>query len=216
MARSFPIESAAMRLAAVPLLMSLIALPIVLQPSSTRAQATDPAIAPVETLDNGLIATMKAGKRAGIRGRVAVIGPVVDRAFDLPLMTRLAVGSGWNGFAPTEQTALVAAFRRLTVAQYASNFDGFSGQTIKVDPKVEARGGDRLVRTTLAGPGDSPVAIAYRLRQSGGGWRIIDVFYKNEISQLATRRSDFTRVLATGGARALIANIDAQAAKVGG
>ena len=63
---------------------------------------------------------------------------------------------------------------------------------------------------------DEPVSIAYRLRQSGGGWRIIDVFYKNEISQLATRRSDFTRMLGAGGAKALIANIDAQAAKVGG
>ncbi|WP_375396016.1 ABC transporter substrate-binding protein [uncultured Sphingomonas sp.] len=180
------------------------------------AQATDPALAPVDSLDAGLIATMKAGKRAGMHGRTATIGPVVDRAFDLPLMTRLAVGSAWNGFAPADQTALVAAFRRLTVAQYASNFDGFSGQTIKIDPRVEARGGDKLVRTTLAGPRDEPVAIAYRLRQASGGWRIIDVFYKNEISQLATRRSDFTRVLGTGGAKALIANIGAQAAKVGG
>lgn len=205
-----------MRLAAIPLFVSLMALSTALPPAAAIAQAADPAIAPVAALDTGLIATMKAGKRAGMRGRISAIGPVVDRAFDLPLMTRLAVGAAWNGFAPADQTALVAAFRRLTVAQYASNFDAFSGQTIKVDPKVEARGGDRLVRTTLASPGDEPVAIAYRLRQGGGGWRIIDVFYKNEISQLATRRSDFTRVLGSGGAKALIANIDAQAAKVGG
>ncbi len=209
-------KASAMRIAAIPLLMSSIVLPLTLPAAAVSAQASDPAVAPVDALDAGLIATMKAGKRAGMRGRIAVIGPVVDRSFDLPLMTRLAVGTAWNGFAPADQAALVAAFRRLTVAQYASNFDGFSGQAIKLDPKVEARGGDRLVRTTLAGPGDDPVAIAYRLRQGSGGWRIIDVFYKNEISQLATRRSDFSRVLATGGAKALIANITAQAAKVGG
>ena len=209
------IESVAMRIAAVPLFLSLV-LPLALPPAAAIAQGTDAALAPVEALDAGLIATMKTGQRAGVKARGAVIAPVVDRTFDLPLMTRLAVGSAWNGFAPADQTALVAAFRRLTIAQYASNFDGYMGQSFKVDPRVESRGGDKLVRTSLTSSVDEPVAIAYRLRQGSGGWRIIDVFYKNEISQLATRRSDFTRMLGTGGAKALIANINAQAAKVGG
>src|SRR5436853_458516 len=60
---------------------------------------------------------------------------------------------------------------------------------------------------------DVPLAIAYRLRSSGGSWKIVDVFYRNSISQLATRRSDFSRVLATGGAKALIKHLDALAAK---
>ena len=173
---------------------------------------TDPAIAPVQALDAGLLATMKAGARAGVAGRAAQIGPVVDRSFDIPLMTRLAVGPGWTGFAPADQTALVAAFRRLTVNTYARNFDGYSGQSFAVAPQVETRAGDKLVRTTLVDPSGSPVAIAYRLRQNGNGWRIIDVFYKS-ISQLTTRRSDFAQILAQGGAKALIAHLDAMAAK---
>ena len=204
-----------MRIVAALALSSLALVPVTL-PAAAAAQASDPALAPVETLDAGLMATMKAGKRAGMPTRIAAVAPAVDRAFDLALMTRLAVGSAWNGFTPADQTALVAAFRRLTIAQYASNFDGYSGETFRVDPKVEARAGDKLVRTTLTSPGDEPIPIAYRLRQGANGWRIIDVFYKNEISQLATRRSDFSRILATGGAKALVANLNAQAAKVGG
>lgn len=182
-------------------------------PTVALAQAVDPARAPVQAFSNGLLATMKAGKGVGQRGREGVIGPVVDRAFDLPLMTRLAVGPGWTGIAPADQAALVAAFRRLTVAQYASNFDGFSGESFAVDPKVEARAGDRLVRTTLIVPRGAPVALSYRLRQGSGGWRIIDVFYRNSISQLATRRSDFAQVLRTGGAKALVAHLNELAAK---
>jgi phospholipid transport system substrate-binding protein len=180
------------------------------------AQAADPAVAPVQALDDGLIAIMKAGKAAGIKGRASRIAPVIDRTFDLPLMTRLAVGSAWNGIAPADQKALVAAFRRLTIAQYADNFDGWSGQSFSIDPNVQARGSDRLVRTTLKSPGEAPVAIAYRLRQDGGAWKIIDVFYKNSISQLATRRSDFASILASGGAKALISHLDALSAKAGG
>lgn len=185
-------------------------------PIAASAQvAADPAVAPVQALDAGLLAIMKAGARAGTAGRAAQIGPVVDRAFDIPLMTRLAVGPAWTGFAPADQAALVAAFRRLTVNTYARNFDGWSGQSFAVAPKVEARAGDRLVRTTLADPSGGPVEISYRLRQGAGGWRIIDVFYKS-ISQLTTRRSDFAQVLQQGGARALVAHLDAMAAKGAG
>lgn len=180
------------------------------------AQAGDPAVATVQSLDAGLIMTMKAGKAAGQQGRAERIGPVIDHAFDIPLMTRLAVGPGWTAIAPGDQQALVTAFRRLTVAQYAKNFDDYSGQSFVVAPQVESRGGDKLVRTTLKDPHGSDVAIAYRLRADGGAWKIIDVFYKNSISQIATRRSDFASVLQSGGAKALIAHLNALAAKAGG
>lgn len=184
--------------------------------AAVQAQAGDPARATVQNLCDGLIATMKAGKRAGAKGRAAVIAPVVDRSFDLPLMTRLSVGPSWIGMAPADQEAVTAAFRRMTVAQYAKNFDDFSGQSFTVAPQVETRGADKLVRTTLVNRGEAPVPIAYRLRQSGGGWRIVDVFYKNAISQIATRRSDFAHTLQTGGAKALVARLNQLAAEAGG
>jgi phospholipid transport system substrate-binding protein len=130
-------------------------------------------------------------------------------------MARLTVGAGWTTIAPADQTALVAAFRRMVVGQYAVNFDAWGGQKFTVDPKVETRGTDSLVRTTLVQPGQESVPIAYRLRSSGGSWKIVDVFYRNSISQLATRRSDFSRVLATGGAKALISHLDALSTKSG-
>ena len=188
-----------------------------LSPLPALAQA-DPAIAPVQALDAGLLSIMKAGTKAGVKARSATIGPVVDRSFDLPLMTRLAVGPSWTTIAPADQAALVTAFRRLTVSSYAANFDGYSGQSFTVAPQVETRPDpsthitDKLVRTTLNDPKGTPVAISYRLRQSGGGWRIIDVFYKS-ISQLATRRSDFGTVLQRGGAKALLQRMDQLAAK---
>lgn len=183
--------------------------------SAAQAQASDPARAPVQALCDGLVSIMKGGKTMGVRGRAAAIGPVVDRVYDVPLMTRLTVGTGWNGIAPADQTALVAAFRRMVIGQYATNFDSFSGEKFTVEPTVETRGTDKLVRTNLIQSGEAPVPIAYRLRASGGGWKIVDVFYRNAISQLATRRSDFSRVLATGGAKALIRHLDELAAKGG-
>lgn len=193
---------------------NLLAAALLLIPAAAIAQANDPARATVQALDDGLLTIMKAGKTAGIAGRSARIAPVVDRTFDLPLMTRLVVGPSWNTMSPADQTALVAAFRRMTIGQYARNFDGWSGESFTIAPQVEERAGDKLVRTTLGGSG-APVAISYRLRQSAGQWKIIDVFYKNAISQLATRRADFASVLASGGPKALIAHLDQLAMKAG-
>lgn len=177
------------------------------------AQAADPAAGTVQALNSGLLSIMRAGSAAGQAGRARAIAPVVDRTFDLALMTRLTVGPSWTTIAPSDQTALVAAFRGLTVAQYAKNFDSFSGETITMVPQVETRSGDKLVRTTLNVPKGSTEALSYRLRQSGGQWKIIDVYYRNAISQLATRRSEFARPLATGGAPALIAHLNQLAAR---
>lgn len=182
-------------------------------PQVACAQAADPAAGTVNSLHSGLISAMRAGPGAGPSGRARIIGPVVDRTFDLALMTRLAVGPSWTGMAPRDQSALVAAFRSLTIAQYAKNFDSFSGESFQTAPQIDSRGGDKLVRTTLMVPRGASEALNYRLRQSGGQWKIIDVYYRNAISQLATRRADFAGVLAKGGASALIAHLNALAAR---
>ena len=177
------------------------------------AQAADPASSTIQTLNSGLLATMRAGSAAGQAGRARIIAPVVDRTFDIALMTRLAVGPAWTRIAPAEQTALVAAFRALTIAQYARNFDSHSGESFVIAPQVETRGADKLVRTTLAVPKGSAEPLNYRLRQSSGQWKVIDVYYRNSISQLATRRSEFVRPLATGGAAALVAHLNRLASR---
>jgi phospholipid transport system substrate-binding protein len=140
---------------------------------------------------------------------------VVDQTFDIGLITRLSVGPDWLKVAPADQAALVAAMRRLTVAQYAANFSSFGGESFTIDPKIDTRGADKLVRTTLSAPKGDTVSIGYRLRASGGKWRIVDVYYKNAISQLATRRADFESIFAKGGAKALISHLNDLAAKGG-
>ncbi|WP_150293724.1 ABC transporter substrate-binding protein [Sphingobium estronivorans] len=188
-----------------------LSLLVSLAPVAAVAQTADPARTTVQQLDDDLIRAMKAG--GTMQARTAALTSALDRAFDLPLMTRLAVGPAWAKLGGADQQALLRSFRRMTIAQYARNFDSWSGESFTIDPQVQQRGGDRLVRTTLNVPRQAPVAISYRLRQSGSAWKIIDVFYRNSISQIATRRSDFAAVLQKGGAAALAAHMDAIAAK---
>jgi phospholipid transport system substrate-binding protein len=178
------------------------------------AQASDPAAARIESFDSALIKTMQAGKAAGAAGRAKVIGPTVEQTFDLPFMTRVAVGPDWTKMSPADQEALQKAFTRYTVANLAKNFSDYSGQKLDLDGPVVDRGADKIVKTKLTSPGGSPVSLAYRMRQNGGGWKVIDVFYNGSISQLTTQRSDFASTLKNGGAKALISKLDAQTDKL--
>ena len=173
-----------------------------------RAGNGDPAAAQVDAFDAALLDTMKAAKSLGAMGRYHKLEPAVARAFDTPTMVKFAVGPSWSAIPAAQQAALTTAFERLTIAGYAHNFNGYSGERFELDPNVVTRGPDKLVTTKIVSPGAAPATIAYRMRQSGGAWKIIDVFYNGAISQLTTRRADFAATLAKGGPSALITHLN--------
>ncbi|MFT8243585.1 ABC transporter substrate-binding protein [Roseomonas sp. BN140053] len=190
----------ALRLPTLGIVASLASAPRVL------AQAGDPAAATVERLHAALLAAMQQATALGVEGRYRQLTPAVGQAFDFPAMTRFAVGSRWASFSAQEQETLVAAFTRYSVASYAKNFDGFSGQSFQTQ-RVEPRGEERIVVTRLNNPGSSPVDLTYRMQQSGGAWKIVDVTHDN-ISEMAIRRSEFSASVREGGAALLLQRLN--------
>jgi phospholipid transport system substrate-binding protein len=177
------------------------------------AAAADPAAARIETFDSALVAIMKEGPSLGVSGRYRRFEGLVSETFDLPLMTRFAVGPSWATMSDAEHQALIRAFTRLTAASYAHNFDSYSGEKFDVLPGVQTRGPDKIVQSRLTPKGKAPVALVYRMRESGGEWKVVDI-YLDAISQLTTRRSDFAAPLSAGGEKGLVAHIDAASAKL--
>jgi phospholipid transport system substrate-binding protein len=193
-----------------PLFPTLVAAALLTAPLAAYAQASDPAASVINRFDQSLIETMKAAKSLGPAGRYQRLEPVITQTFDLPQMTRFAVGPAWTGLSPADQQALVRAFTRMTVATYAHNFDGYSGERF-TEPQVETRGPDKLVRTQLSSSGSPPTSLTYRMRQSGGGWKVIDVYYNGTVSSLSGQRSEFASTLKTGGAPALVRKLNSRA-----
>jgi phospholipid transport system substrate-binding protein len=178
-------------------------------PAAIRAEASDPAAQVIERFDDGLLSVMKDAARLGPRGRFERLQPVLGQAFDLPAMARFAAGSGWGSLSSAEQQSLVRAFTRMTVATYAHNFDGYSGERFTVEG-VETRGPDKLVKTRLASSGGGHT-LTYRMRLSGGSWKAIDVYYDGAVSSIMGQRSEFAGTLRSGGAAALEKKLEAQA-----
>jgi phospholipid transport system substrate-binding protein len=190
----------------------LLAAALTLGPAAFATPA-DPAAARVDAFDNALIDTMKEGASLGVRGRARKLTPAVEAAFDLPTMTRFAVGPSWAQMTPAQQASLTAAFTRLTVNSWAHNFEKYGGERFELEPNVQTRGADKIVQSRLIPPHDKPVNLIYRMRQTPEGWKIIDVYFDG-VSQLTTRRSDFAQPAANGGADGLLTHLNALSDKL--
>ena len=183
------------------LLLAAAALPM-------AAHAQSAATATVDRLHATLLDLMRNARSLGVRGRDQRLRPVMEATFNLPAMTRIAVGPPWTGFAAPQQQALVRAFSDWSVATYASRFDGYGGESFETLGETPRQNGDVLVNTRLNRPGDAPVLLNYLLRDG----RIVDVYLTGTISELASRRAEFTAILREGGPERLVAELQRRTA----
>ena len=191
--------SVALMLTAAPALMAIETVPV-------QAQAADPAVEQVQGFYDALQASMKSGGTA--KSRYEKLKPAVEKAFDLPAMTATAVGPSWASASDADKKALVDAFSRMTIANYAKNFDSYGGEKFTVEPASVARGSDHFVKSAMKTSKET-IAFNYRTHQVGSEWKITDVYLAGNISQMAQKRSDFAATLASGGPQGLAKRINA-------
>jgi phospholipid transport system substrate-binding protein len=195
---------------------SLLILPFALSCFTGRgaeAQGEAAATAAINQLYAALLAVMKQAKALSFDGRYAQLAPVIERVFDLGLMTRIAVGPTWPQIPADRQQLLTQAFIRFTVSQYAGRFDGYGGERFEVDPATQPNPNGVVVQSRLIQANGEAVTLNYLLhRGAGGAWQVIDVYLKGTISELATRRSEFAGVLQSTGAEGLIRVLDQRSA----
>lgn len=175
------------------------------------AHAAPTPTAPILQLTDGLLRVMKTGPGTAFKQRFDVLAPVIDQVFDLDAVLRTSVGSAWASLPPDQQDMLRPAFRRYTVASYVNNFSSFNGQQFTVEPQTRPVGnGEQVVLTRITSPSGGSHELDYVMRNTGSVWRVVDVLADGSISRVAVQRSDFRRLLARGGAPALVASLTAK------
>jgi phospholipid transport system substrate-binding protein len=187
------------------------ATPVQAAEAGTDAQA-GPA-ATIDRLDRSLLDVMRHAVDLGYSGRYAKLAPVVSESFDIPYMTRIAVGSNWSRLTEDQQARLTRTFGDFVTATYAHRFDGYSGETFETTG-TRPLGTSTLVETRLIKSDGEPVALNYVTRQDGGHWQVVDVFLTGTISELATRRSEFSAVFQRDGFDGLLATLQQKTGQI--
>jgi phospholipid transport system substrate-binding protein len=193
---------------------------LVAAPLSRRAlaeTASADATSTIKRLNGALLAAMKSGRETDFSHRFQALAPEIDQAFDLSAVLSVSVGLGWASLSPDQQSRLLAAFRRYTVASYVANFDSYAGQNFSVSPETRSLDLHRVVvESRIAQIGGDETELDYVMKQTPSGWKVIDVLAAGSISRVAVQRSDFRRILSNGGGNALLASLQRKTSDLSG
>jgi len=179
---------------------------------SSAAQAEQAAVDVVRQYQAHLLATMKQGQTLGYEGRFKALQAPVVRAFDLGFIAQRAAGPAWTRFTEPQRKRYVEAFTGYSVSQHASRFKSFGNERFEMLGSDDVGRGYVRVRTQIVTGGDERISLDYLMSQRAGGWKIVDVFAKGTISEVATRRADFAPVINAQGAEGLIRELEAKVA----
>ncbi|HVN39632.1 MAG TPA: ABC transporter substrate-binding protein [Myxococcota bacterium] len=187
--------------------------PVPADPAATEPAASGPSQS-IDGLHAALLDVMKNAKSLGYEGRAAKLTPVIPRYFDVSFMAEKSVGVYWEKASEAERKRYLDAFLRFMVANYAGQFDSWTGQSFQTLGEDPARMDTKIVRSKLIDPGDEDVELNYRMHQIDGTWKIIDVYLDGTVSELALRRSEFSGIVKRENFDALIAALDEKIAKL--
>ena len=158
----------------------------------------------VETLHVALLGVMKNAEELGYPGRCERLAPVLQELYDIPFMAEKSVGRYWKTTSEGERQHLLETFTEFMTANYAGNFDGYSGQSFETLGEEQSTHGTMLVRTRLVEPDGEATQLNYRLRPVDGEWKIIDVYLNGTVSELALRRSEYSSLIQREGFDSLL------------
>lgn len=182
-----------------------------------QAKADAAAVEPIRQLCDGLIDIMRAGQSTPFKQRYDMLAPLIERAFDLPTILQVSVGPNWTTMTPDQRAALLAAFQRYTIASYVNNFDNYNGQHFDVQPDARnLPNGEQMAQTKIVSSSGESHELNYVMRKDGSDWKAVDVLADGSISRVAVQRSDFRRLVAQGGAPALIESLNRKTADLSG
>ena len=157
-----------------------------------------------------LLTTMKNGRILGQSGRFTQLDPVIRRSFDIASMARLSVGPSWAGLSEAQRQQMTESFARYISATYADRFDNYAGQRLEVTGEQPSSSG-LMVHSQIIKASGEPVKVDYVMHRNGDTWLISDIYLDGAISEVATRRSEFSTILKNEGIDGLIAALNRMA-----
>jgi phospholipid transport system substrate-binding protein len=175
---------------------------------ATVARADDPpATKRIAHLNAVLLEVLQHAETLGYQGRLDKIAPAVDETFDVAFMAEKSIGRHWKPLSEADRTRWVALFREFMAANYAGNFNRFAGQRFEISGEEPSQNDTTIVHSKLFDPAGEDTELNYRFHDTPAGPKVVDVYLKGTVSQLALQRSDYTSVLERGGLEALMTSV---------
>ena len=132
---------------------------------------------------------------------IAKVQPVLEKILDFQIMTRRAVGPGWQQFTPQQQKEATSLFTTLILRTYTAKFTPGEYPDVIYKTYSSPAPGRVEIPTTAQYKGNR-YDVVYRMEDKEG-WLITDVMIEG-VSLVANYRSQFDSEFKQGGVNAVL------------
>ncbi|HEX3674997.1 MAG TPA: ABC transporter substrate-binding protein [Rhizomicrobium sp.] len=206
------------RLARLDIAISLVLAAVLSFATLTAAHAATPAETFVQVnVQKGL--TILNNKTIPAQQKSAQFRTFLLALTDLRRIALYTLGPSRRTATPAEQDQFIDAFREFAFAVYETEFQKYSGQTLKVTGSIQRSNGDYIVTTVLIDPNapknQEPIEVDFRVIGTEGHFLVADITVAG-LDLAITEQDQFTSYLAQHGndVKSLIADLKSRAQKV--
>ncbi|MEO8604449.1 MAG: ABC transporter substrate-binding protein [bacterium] len=126
------------------------------------------------------------------------IQQIAYTAIDFVTLSKLVLARNYAKFSPEQLARFQDEFKQHLSMTYGRNVDNYRNEKVDIlGERTETRG-DVTVQSKILRGGGQDIVVDYRLRQTDGTWRIIDVIIEG-VSLVSNFRSQFQDIVAQGG-----------------
>ena len=162
----------------------------------------NPAARYMDSLGQEVVSVL-SDKSLSEERRLERFSKLLERSLDIPVIARFALGRYWNKSTVEQRKDYLRAFTGFVVKTYAVRLGGVDVDRLDVLGTNPVGKRDVLVRCRVSFADKKPVRTNWRMRESAGTFRILDLSVEG-ISMAMTLRHEFASVVGRQGIGSLI------------
>ena len=169
--------------------------------SETKSESK--VLAGVNELHESLI---KISNKTINSDNLAMIDDVVKNSYDLEKMGKIIIGVDWKQMETKNQKEFVNVFKRFISVNYFRRFNKINELHFEHQTVTNIKDKFKLAKVILTADNEK-FKIDYLLGFKNEKWKIFDVLLDGSISEVATKKSDFKKIIKEKGVSGLIKNL---------
>ena len=137
---------------------------------------------------------------------LAMIDDVVKNSYDLEKMGKIIIGIDWKQIDTKTQKEFINVFKRFISVNYFRRFNKINELNFENQTVTDIENKFKLARVILTADKEK-IKIDYLLGFKNEKWKIFDVLIDGSISEVATKKSDFKKIIKEEGVSGLVKNL---------
>lgn len=111
---------------------------------------------------------------------------------DLNFIGRFVLGRYWKTSTPKQRNAFIDVYRELNIKTWSKRFDEFKGKRFMFNGTSPSNSDNQIfVNTTVPMDQGAPAKVVWRVKETGGKLKVIDIIIEN-VSLAITARNEYT------------------------